>query len=211
MLLFFVFPKHTSNEIFKHTHTTQLADSSSPLQHNWIVWIFTSFIKKPEFMGADRSQNRASELKLQMDLSATSNTGFYRDPSNSCGWGLCTFTLLLAKPHGHWVSGREITPALKMSPCSDPCVTSEAKQSSQTACLIHGPSSRICSTACCSLSTVVIFGFAPTRGGNETFWCCHVCPIVFHSPVTELDWSRGSLPTPPRRCPKTYPKIQDEG
>lgn len=167
--------------------------------------------RNPSLMGAGRSQKWASELKLQMNLSAPSNMGFYRDPSNSCGWGLCTFTLLLAKPHGPWVSTREITPALKLSPCSDPCVTSEAKQSSQTACLLHGLSFRICFRSCYSLSTVIIFGFAPTRGGNETVWCCHVCPILFHSPVTELDWSPVSLPTLPRRCPKNYPKSQDVG
>lgn len=123
--------------------------------------------RNPSLMGAGRSQKWASELKLQMNLSAPSNMGFYRDPSNSCGWGLCTFTLLLAKPHGPWVSTREITPSLKLSPCSDPCVTSEAKQSSQTACLLHGLSFRICFRSCYSLSTVIIFGFAPTRGGNK--------------------------------------------
>lgn len=136
-------------------------------------------------MGADRSQNLASELKLQMDLSVISNMVFYRDPSNSCGWVLCALTLLLAKPHGPQFSTRTSTPSLKLSSRSDPCVTSEVKQSSQTAWLLLGPSSRTCFRAC-SLSTVIILGFAPTRSINKTFWYCYVCPIISHRLVTEL-------------------------
>lgn len=58
------------------------------------------------------------------------------------------------------VSTREITPALKPSPGSDPSVTSEAKQSSQTACSLHGPSSRPCFRACCSLLYYKLFYLA---------------------------------------------------
>lgn len=91
--------------------------------------------------------------------------------------------VLLAKPHGPQFSTRTSTPTLKLSPCSDPCVTSEVKQSSRTAWLLHGPSSRTCFRAC-SLNTVIILGFAPIRSINKTFWCCYVCPIISHRLVT---------------------------
>lgn len=137
---------------------------------------------------------------------------FYRDPSNSCGWGLWTFTLVLAKPHGPRVSTRETTPALKLSSCWAPCATSEEKQSSQAA-----PSSRTCSRECCTLSTVIVLLWAlllclalhQPEGSHGTFWCCHMCPTISHRPVTELDRVTASLPTPPKRCSKNYPKSQD--
>lgn len=133
VLFFFGFPKLTSNDIFKHTYATQLADSSSPPQDNWVLWIFTSFTKKYSAHGCRQITASGFSAKAPNGPKCHFQHGIYRDPSHSCGWRLCTLTLLSTKPHGSSVSTREITPALKLSLCLDACVTSEAKQSSQNA------------------------------------------------------------------------------
>lgn len=137
-------------------HAMQLADSVGlPLQHNWIAGIFMCLSQgNPALLGAHRSQNHASELKLQMDLSNTFNTGYYRDPSNS-PW--------LRATHIHIISGK----VLKLSPCSELCVTSEARQRSQAACLLHGPSLTTCFRMSGSVNTAITSGFVPISGGNE--------------------------------------------
>lgn len=106
-------------------HSMQLADSVGlPPQHNWIAGIFMCLSQgNPALLGTHRSQNYASELKLQMDLSNTSNVGYYRDPSNSRGCGLHKFTLLLAKtwnchPAQSSVSHQKQGRALRMPVCS---------------------------------------------------------------------------------------------
>lgn len=102
----------------------------------------------------------------------------------------------------HTTSGKD----LKLSPCSELCVTSEARQSSQTACLLHGPSPMTCFRIPGSVNAAVTSGFVPISGGNEAFWCCHVYPIISHSPVTVFNWSPASLLTLLRRSPKNDTK-----
>lgn len=79
----------------------------------------------------------------------------------------------LRATHIHITSGK----VLKLSSCSELCVTSEARQSSQAACLLHGLSLMTCFRMSRSVNTAITSGFVPISGGNEAFWCCHVHPI----------------------------------
>lgn len=110
----------------------------------------------------------------------------------------------LRATHIHITSGK----VLKLSPCSELCVTSEARQSSQAACLLHGLSLTTCFRMSRSVNTAITSGFVPISGGNEAFWCCHVHPIISHSPVTVLNWSAASLLTWLMRSPKNDTKYQ---
>lgn len=172
-----------------------MADSVGlPFQHNWVAGTFMCLSQgNPALLGAHRSQNHASELKLQMDLSNTFNTGYYRDPSNSRGWGLHTFTLLLVKswnchPAQSSVSHQKQGRALRLPACSMVFPW----------WLVSG-----CLVLWTLLLHLALYQSVVAMKLSDAAMC-----IISHSPVTVLNWSAASLLTWLMRSPKNDTKYQ---